>query len=521
MPKATKPVAAKNAPAKKVAGKVSTAAASTNAASTFVAPRSPKAYRARVRMYRHGLGDCFLLTLPRKGAAPFNMLIDCGALARDQASMTRVVEHIRGSVLHSAARRRPANGKALLDVVVGTHEHKDHISGFNQARAVFNDGFDFGAVWLAWTENLSEPAIRKIKETRKKARNTLLQVLGANPAACPAALTGLNEVLAFGADDDSVGDRTVAQAMDYLKQRGKDAGDLRFLKPGGAPFELDGVDGVRVYVLGPPLDPLLLKTSAVTEQMKRDHTIFHLGATGDLGLETLAAAFANSSDDAARKCRPFADEHCIPRRLPATAGSQPATNPLFNTFMGGAATAYDDPQAAWRRVDEDWLRAFGQLGLDLDNDTNNTSLVLAFEFTATEEVLLFVADAQVGSWLSWADLSFKLPGSSSPLPAHDLLRRTVFYKVGHHCSHNATLDVGGLALMTSDKLTAFIALDKETAKNQGSSGGWEMPAPALFTALGKSAQQRVVISDVKEQVSAAADAAGVRSTSVFIDYFLK
>ncbi|MFG6429336.1 hypothetical protein [Roseateles sp. LYH14W] len=485
------------------------------AASTFTAPRSPKAYRARVRMYRHGLGDCFLLTLPRKGAAPFNMLIDCGALARDKAFMTRVVEHIRGSVLHAAGRRRPASGKALLDVVVGTHEHKDHISGFNQARAVFNDGFDFGAVWLPWTENLSEPAIRKIKETRRKARATLLQVVGANPAAAPAALAGLGELLAFSADDDSVGDHTVAQAMDYLKQRGKDAGDLRFLKPGGTPFELNGVDGVRVYVLGPPLDPLMLKTSAVTEKMKREHTIFHLGATGDLGLETLAAAFANSGDDAARKCRPFADEHCIPRRLPGGAD-----NPFFHTFMGGVAAAYDDPQAAWRRVDEDWLGAFGQLGLDLDNDTNNTSLVLAFEFVDTAEVLLFVADAQVGSWLSWADLSFELPGNGSPVPAHDLLRRTVFYKVGHHCSHNATLDTGGLALMTSDQLTAFIALDKATAAKQGAKG-WAMPAPALFKALGRSAQQRVVISDAEEPLTAAADAAGVRATSVFVDYFLK
>jgi hypothetical protein len=94
----------------------------------------------------------------------------------------------------------------------------------------------------------------------------------------------------------------------------------------------------------------------------------------------------------------------------------------------------------WRRIDNDWLNAFGQLALDLDNDTNNTSLVLAFEFQKTGDVLLFVADAQVGSWQSWSKLEFKVPGRERPLSAHELLGHTVFYKVGHHCSHNATLD---------------------------------------------------------------------------------
>src|SRR5687768_13773979 len=59
---------------------------------------SPKKFRARVRMYRHGLGDCFLVTFPRKKKDPFHMLIDCGALARDKTFMTGIVEHIRDTV---------------------------------------------------------------------------------------------------------------------------------------------------------------------------------------------------------------------------------------------------------------------------------------------------------------------------------------------------------------------------------------------------------------------------------------
>src|SRR5262245_3574786 len=64
----------------------------------IVAAGSPQKYRARVRMYRHGLGDCFLVTFPRKQKAPFQILIDCGALARDKQFMTGIVEHIRDTV---------------------------------------------------------------------------------------------------------------------------------------------------------------------------------------------------------------------------------------------------------------------------------------------------------------------------------------------------------------------------------------------------------------------------------------
>jgi hypothetical protein len=181
---------------------------------------------------------------------------------------------------------------------------------------------------------------------------------------------------------------------------------------------------------------------------------------------------------------------------------------------------YDAPQQAWRRIDHEWLSAFRQLALDLDSDTNNTSLVLAFEFAQTGEVLLFVGDAQVGNWQSWASLEFKVPGREKPMPAHDLLRRTAFYKVGHHCSHNATLRTGGLELMTRDDLVAFIPLDKATARKQGKKG-WDMPAGPLYTALQEKTGKRVVISDVLERVSPEAEQAGVIATGTYIDYFLR
>jgi glyoxylase-like metal-dependent hydrolase (beta-lactamase superfamily II) len=85
---------------------------------------SPKAFTVRVRMYRHGLGDCFLLTFPRKEQDPFHMLIDFGALNRDSKHMLKFAEEIEQAT-------RTASGRSRLDLIVATHEHKDHLSGFN------------------------------------------------------------------------------------------------------------------------------------------------------------------------------------------------------------------------------------------------------------------------------------------------------------------------------------------------------------------------------------------------------
>jgi hypothetical protein len=480
-----------------------------------VAPGSPPTFRARVRMYRQGLGDCFLVTFPRQGREPFQMLIDCGALGRTRPFMTGVVEHIRDTVLLDTDAH-----KARLDVVVATHEHKDHLSGFNQARPVFNNDFDFGAVWLGWTENLTKPEIRKIKEARRRAITTLGTALASQLATVAPTTAGVAHVLGFSDDEDDTGAGKISEALEYLKLRGKDAGDLRYLEPGTGPFAVEGLTGVRVYVLGPPLDPILLKSSEVTERMKRDRVVYHLSRSGLAGVDALSAAVSRLTGTDEDRYHPFAPEHRITPSVPDPynpGASKPS--PYFREMQPFIASTYDDPAQAWRRIDDDWLSAFGQVALDLDSDTNNTSLVLAFEFEKTGEVLLFVGDAQVGNWQSWATLTFDVPGRPKPMPAHDLLDRTVFYKVGHHCSHNGTLRAGGLELMSREDLVAFIPVDRATAKSQGKKG-WDMPAGPLFTALQQKAGRRVVLSDVTASLTPEAARAGVVATDGFIDFFL-
>src|SRR5262249_50187156 len=121
-------------------------------------------------------------------------------------------------------------------------------------------------------------------------------------------------------------------------------------------------------------------------------------------------------------------------------------------------------------------------------ETNNTSLVLAIEL-AGQDVLLFAADAQIGSWLSWQDLQWKVGDRS--VTGLDLLKRTVLYKVGHHGSHNATLREKGLELMQKLNV-AMLPVDEEMAKRKRWS---RMPFSDLVTALEEKTGKRLIRSD--------------------------
>jgi hypothetical protein len=236
----------KKAPARKVRAKKGTVKPGM---APLLAAGSPENYRVRVRMYRQGLGDCFLLTFPRSGKKPFQILIDCGALDRNAQWMTQVVEHIRDTV------RDGEQDKAHLDLVVATHEHKDHLSGFNQARKVFENDFSLGGVWLGWTENLTQPEIKKIKETKKAVSKVLRAALNSHMAKVRSKpLDGVAAFLAFSEDDDTASPETNEDGQmprrnncrgSEYSRRGRKAGNVQYLSRAQAP-STRGVDDVSV-----------------------------------------------------------------------------------------------------------------------------------------------------------------------------------------------------------------------------------------------------------------------------------
>jgi len=80
-----------------------------------------------IRAYQVGFGDCFLLFVPTR-AGERKILIDCGSIAQRKKNSAEIV----GEIIKDVAG---ADGKPRIDVVVATHRHRDHISGFATAKA--------------------------------------------------------------------------------------------------------------------------------------------------------------------------------------------------------------------------------------------------------------------------------------------------------------------------------------------------------------------------------------------------
>jgi glyoxylase-like metal-dependent hydrolase (beta-lactamase superfamily II) len=438
---------------------------------------SAPASGAKVRMYRQGLGDCFLLAFATGAGRPFYMLIDCGVLmgTEDAAGkLRRVAESLRDST----------GGR--IDVLVATHQHWDHLSGFDQAREVF-DQIDFGEVWVGWTE---DPANELAGRLRARRRSHLRALAGAARSLRAAGGEGkagdLEAVLGFFGDLGADGRPSrIEGALDYVLGRGRPP---RYRTPG----EVIGLPGaaVRVYVLGPPQDEGLLlrsdpsrRASEVYEQRLR------LSQEDAFFAAVLAAAPSESSleRDILNLSFPFEEVY---RAAYETARA----DPFFQEHYFGAAG--EENAAGWRQVEGDWLGAAGTLALQLDSDTNNTSLALAIELSPGGKVLLFPGDAQVGNWLSWHDLRWPREGSEA-FGAADLLRRTALYKVGHHASHNATLREKGLELMERPDLVAMIPVDERMAHRPkgGNPDGWDMPFAPLLERLTAKTRGRVLRAD--------------------------
>jgi hypothetical protein len=444
-----------------------------------------------LRLYCQGIGDCNLIEIPRSGKPPFRILIDCGM----HSSTPNGTDKLRSVVTDLAARcTAPGAAKPRLDVIVGTHEHWDHLSGFSTAADLFKT-FDVGEVWLAWTENPDDPQARTLDKYKgfapllDEATAKLAAVAPGTPLAeGMAALAGFRRAAPDPALLGAKGD-TIREARDALT--GLVAKDrIRYLKPGTALLDGDGAApmelGVSAYVMGPPTDPSLIKKLEIASQM------YALDAAGDAA-EPLERAFAVARGDAYLDddpTAPFDATEGVPLDDLAAGTAAPALQHFFDSHYFKTLpevlrpSKFETDSQDWRRIDGDWMGAAANLAMQLDSQTNNTSLVLAFELEPGGEVMLFAADAQIGNWISWPQVNFDHPDGRK-LSGLDLINRTGFYKVGHHGSANATQSgssdyPGGLEAMDAKALKAFIPTDESMAK----AVKWgAIPAPKLLKRL--------------------------------------
>jgi len=453
-------------------------------------PKKPAAGsgpRVRVRMYRQGLGDCFLITFD-VGGNEKHMLIDCGTLGATTTGvkLEKVVENIKTTT---------GGPNGHLHLLIATHEHLDHVSGFRSQMAVFKK-MTIDRVWMAWTENPKDDLAKKIVKYKNDLGVALKQAAAAlqSPSASAAAKKNgeaIDSILGFFDDDGAkpIGaskfSPTVDEAMDFIR---KGTGVNALHKVPGEVIEESWLPGFRFFVLGPPKDETALYSLG-------EHGSSQLYSLAN-ALRSAAALFASGQPAAEAFAADGEEKNAFAASVPfdvrfrREAGS-PETKTMFADYL---------EEDEWRQINEDWLNVASDLALQLDSATNNTSLVLAIERIADGKVLLFPADAQEGSWVSWHDdkLKFKVTGANAgTVKASDLLSRTVFYKVGHHSSHNATAKGKGLEMMESPKeLTAFIPVDRAVALKRNPQGSWKMPARPLYRRLMEKCNGRVVRSDI-------------------------
>lgn len=407
-----------------------------------------------IHMYRMGTGDCFVVKFMNENQISFKMLIDCGCWNGSKADLEPYLKQLKKDVENH------------VDVLVVTHEHKDHVLGFEQGKELFTDGqFHVDNVWMAWTEKDDDEKVKKWKRDYGQKRTALMiaamklrRVVGTQAfkmqfagsreeRSLNARKQGFSNVLDGFAELHATKQYVEGLAgMTVVKEDIADD-NISYFGPGDIIEDLPGLEGVRIFVLGPPklYDDVKVEKGPTGEAYEHNDQLEDTDA--------FAAALNGTTDPDTSPTLPFDRSYISSDRA--------------------HRTNYCKRSAAWRRIDYDWLFSAGSLALRMNSRTNNLSLVLAIEFVKSGKVLLFPGDAEFGSWQSWHQI--KWGAKVSHLTTEKLLNRVVFYKVAHHLSHNGTARSIGLDMMTSPDLVAMATLDYDVIP-----GGWKSTMPNVM-----------------------------------------
>jgi beta-lactamase superfamily II metal-dependent hydrolase len=442
----------------------------------------------KIRMYNTGsVGDCILLLFQKGGNTSFSMLIDCGGWNTDVPTISNCAKDILNTC------------KGKLDLLVVTHQHEDHISGFNQAREFF-DQIKVETVWMSWVEDKTDPIGRLIKEKYGKKLRELQRITkeglkkidhttisrkikgaAARVNATKETLLATMELLAFEQRSalgvkDALAKRTNNDAMEYVRQKGT---RMEYRHPGEVIKDLPGAEGIKFYMLGPPRD--------------KDLKFFKIETNSDemYGLRMMVRSSTADQPDL------DVEETVLQSGMLLEDGASPFSEAFKMKDAGRRKffAIYNSEKFRWRQIETDWLASGNEMALALTRLTNNTSLAMALEFENSEEVILLPADAQSGNWMGWhkADV-MKALREKGGKDTDQLLNKTVFMKVGHHGSHNGTASHSGLDKIIGTKLTAFMPLIQDKVPKEWG-GSKNFPAKQLYKVLIERTKGRLVRTD--------------------------
>jgi beta-lactamase superfamily II metal-dependent hydrolase len=387
----------------------------------------------KICMYNTGFGDCFLLTIPTPDR-PRKILIDCGKhnLSKCEPPLDRIVAEVLKDIDES--------GKKRIDLLVITHRHLDHVSGFGIKKRIPEwDKVEVGEVWMPWTEDPSDPVARRICERQSQRALRLKEIvpkLGLGAAQ-------RDYLLGYAGNN-----MTNEDAMKLLHNGFTGSPPRHFLPVSDDKREartVDALPGVNFYILGPSRSEKVIRDMDPPE-----------------GEAYLRAASAALIGEQARPS-PFAAHWIMNRKeyrqwFRKTLAKKAAYDPLesFSEEMqAGFSNLLDSPEA--------------ELAAALEKSVNGTSLVLLIRIGTL--VLLFPGDAQWGTWNEILENE----------AWRQMLKSVDFYKVGHHGSHNATprrfieelLPASARAMIPTDNVTTWPLIPKKqllqalTKKNVG------------------------------------------------------
>jgi len=331
-----------------------------------------------LRPYNVGFGDCFLLSFHYPGGARSrHILIDFGSNRLPQNAARNHMLKVANTI------KKDCGGK--LDVVIATHRHKDHISGFATNKKGTAPGDVIASckpsiVIQPWTEDPTLPAdaVSPHAEAHhhfSAALSQMQQFASAVVDEMPRRAFGWSTNLISKARNnaDSAKNPSARNNLNHM------APSKLYVKRGDKLDLSKELPGVKVTVLGPPT------------------------------LEDGTLTYASNSKEYWLSVR----NAWATQRYSQQVSKLPESIPIEARWFVNAS----------KRVH---LEETQQLVTLVDSFLNNTSVVLLFE--AAGKKLLFPGDAQLENWRGVLD-NEKLS---------QLLSDVDVYKVGHHGSRNAT-----------------------------------------------------------------------------------
>jgi len=440
---------------KKSVGKRS-AAKSRAGAKRNTSARKIKTGGLKIRMYRVGFGDFFLVTVPTRAGNQY-ILIDCGVFkgtsgTGDIGSIVEAVEDMY----------QTTNGRLAL--VIMTHRHADHIAGFAKAER-FKD-FTAGMVWMPYWEQFNDKKDSPHNlqfDIGELAAKLAMLFRGREDDDAKEALAQLSnatgiENFSAAATEKKKGGGGNAKALDVLKNHlGENGKKVRYYAANDKPELPSELVGLTARILGPP--PQDASAFMALTDLKK--------GVGQY-LDSLT-----DEDELPKEFHPFPDEWGAHER------DYPSQDRL------GRAIDYNGIKQKVEDSQPDMLAAAAG---KIETFLNNQSLVVLFEFSGKK--LLFAGDAQAGNWEYWL---FKTKGPvKDPTKAgemleasKELLQSIDFYKVGHHGSTNATpIQAVEAAVSRAKSSKGFVSMcSTEFGVYGNPDKGTEVPRSPLMKAL--------------------------------------